>query len=113
MTMNEIILIGGMALVTFAIRYSMFAVAGRVEFPQRLESALRYVPPAVLTAIIVPAVLIPSPGTEIVLSYTNPYLVAALFAFGVGWVSKNLLLTIVLGMIAFWAWQWILVVWLI
>ncbi|MEW5958423.1 MAG: AzlD domain-containing protein, partial [Chloroflexota bacterium] len=52
--MNELYLIGGMALVTFAIRYSMFALAGRVEFPARLRRALHYVPPAVLTAIIVP-----------------------------------------------------------
>ena len=111
MTMNEIILIGGMMLVTFSIRYSMFVVAGRMTFPARLEKSLRYVPPAVLTAIIVPAVLIPS-GDDIVASYSNPYLVAALFAFGVGWVSKNLLLTIVLGMIAFWVWQWVLISWL-
>jgi branched-subunit amino acid transport protein len=113
MTMNEIILIGGMALVTFTIRYSMFAVVGRIEFPDRLVRALRYVPPAVLTAIIVPSVLIPSSGDEIVLSYTNPYLIAALFAFGVGWWSKNLLLTIILGMIGFWAWQWVLMMWLV
>ncbi len=111
MTMQEVILIGGMMLVTFSIRYSMFVVAGRMTFPARLEKSLRYVPPAVLTAIIVPAVLIPS-GDEMVISYTNPYLVAALFAFAVGWVSKNLLLTIVLGMIAFWVWQWTLTSWL-
>ena len=113
MTVNEVILIGGMALVTFGIRYSMFVVAGRVTFPDRLVSALRYVPPAVLTAITVPAVLISPSSGNIALSYTNPYLVAALFAFGVGWFSKNLLLTIVLGMMAFWAWQWVLAVWLV
>jgi len=91
----------------------MFALAGRVEFPARLVSALRYVPPAVLTAIIVPSVLIPPPGDQIVLSYTNTYLVGALAACGVGWFSKNLLLTIVLGMTAFLTWQWILAVWLV
>ena len=112
MTMNELVLIGGMMAVTFGIRYAMFVVAGRVIFPARLENSLRYVPPAVLTAIIVPAVLIPS-GDDVLISYTNPYLVAALFAFTVGWFSKNLLLTIVLGMIAFWVWQWVLISWLI
>jgi branched-subunit amino acid transport protein len=112
MTMQEVILIGGMMVVTFGIRYSMFVVAGRMAFPARLENSLRYVPPAVLTAIIVPAVFMPS-GAEIVVSYTNPYLVAALLAFAVGWFSKNLLLTIVLGMIAFWTGQWILISWLV
>ena len=109
--MGEVYLIGGMALVTFAIRYSMFAVAGRVEFPERLVDALRYVPPAVLTAIIVPAILIPT-GQGLNLSYTNVYLMGGLFAAAVGWFSKNLLLTIVLGMLAFWGWQWILATWL-
>lgn len=106
--MNELYLIAGMVVVTFGIRYSMFAVAGRVEFPTPLVNALRYVPPAVLTALIVPAILIPN-GQGIQFSYTNPYLVGAIVAFGVGWVSKNLLLTIVVGMAAFWGWQWVLI----
>jgi len=105
--MDELLLIAGMALVTFVIRYSMFAVAGRIEFPTRLVNKLRYVPPAVLTAIIVPAVLIPT-GNGLHLSYTNAYLVGAIVAFGVGWFSKNLLLTIVVGMAAFLSWQWFL-----
>ena len=103
--MNEFLLIAGMAVVTFGIRYSMFAVAGRVEFPAGLVNALKYVPPAVLTAIVVPAVLMPN-GENINLSYTNAYLVGALVAGVVGWISKNLLLTIVVGMTVFLGWQW-------
>lgn len=95
-----------MAAVTFGIRYSMFAVAGRVEFPARLANALKYVPPAVLTAIVIPAVLMPG-GDELNLSYTNAYLVGALVAGVVGWTSKNLLLTIVVGMTVFLGWQWV------
>lgn len=105
--MNELYMIGGMALVTFAIRYAMFLAAGRFEFPARVVNALRYVPPAVLTALIVPAVLIPD-GQRINLSYTNAYLIGALAALGVSWLSKNLLLTILLGMLVFWGWQWLL-----
>jgi len=66
--MTEVYLIGGMTLVTFLIRYTMFAVAGRFEFPALFERGLRYVPPAVLTAIIVPAVLIPK-GDQIQFSH--------------------------------------------
>jgi branched-subunit amino acid transport protein len=105
--MTELYLVLGMTLATFAIRYSMFALAGRVEFPAWLVNGLRYVPPAVLTAIIFPATLIPR-GHEINLSFTNAYLVGGLVAFGVGWFSKNLLLTIVVGMAAFFIWQWLL-----
>lgn len=105
--MNEVILIAGMMVVTFGIRYSMFAVAGRYEFPRSVVNALRYVPPAVLTAITVPAVLIPH-GEVIEFNPSNPYLVGAVVAFGVGWFSKNLLLTIVVGMAAFLGWQLLL-----
>ena len=106
--MTELYLIGGMAVVTFVIRYSMFAVAGRFEFPTRLNEALRYVPPAVLTAIIVPAVLMPN-GESIEVSWTNAYLVGAIVAAVVGWTSKNLLLTITVGMAVFLGWQWLVV----
>jgi len=108
MVMNEVYLISGMALVTFTIRYSMYALAGRVEFPSWLDRALRYVPPAVLTALIVPAVLIPT-GETMQFSYTNSYLIGAVVALLVSWRSNNLLLTIVLGMLAFWAWQWLII----
>jgi len=107
---TELYMLGGMVLVTFAIRYTPFAVAGRVEFPERLIRALRYVPPVVLTAIIVPAVLMPG-GDTIQLSLTNAYLIGALVAGLVGWFSQNLLLTIVVGMAAFWGWQGLLVLW--
>ncbi|MCB0175546.1 MAG: AzlD domain-containing protein [Anaerolineae bacterium] len=104
--MNELYLIAGMAVVTFVIRYSMFVVAGRFEFPARLNEALGYVPPAVLTAIIVPAVLMPN-GESIDLSWTNAYLVGAVVAAVISWTSKNLLLTIVVGMAVFFGWQWL------
>ena len=52
--MDEAILILGMMLVTFSARYPVMAIVGRVELPERMFRALRYVPVAVLTAIIVP-----------------------------------------------------------
>ena len=105
--MNEYYLIAGMAVITFSIRYPMFALAGRLEFPARLVNALRFVPPAVLTAIIVPAILIPN-GTQVNVSLSNPYLIGALVAFGTGWFSRSLLLTIIAGMAAFWGWHGVL-----
>ena len=105
--MSEFYLIAGMMMVTFSIRYTMFAVAGRVEFPDYLTRALRYVPPTVLTAITVPAILIPT-GDQIAFSPSNAYLIGALVACIVGWFSKNLLLTIVVGMLTFLGWQWLL-----
>ncbi len=102
--MNEWYLVGGMAAVTFSIRYIMHPLSGNIVFPRILERALAYVPPAVLTAIIVPAVIIPN-GAEANVSMDNPCLIGALCAFAVGWLTKNLLATIVSGMGVFLAWQ--------
>lgn len=105
--MNEWVLVGGMAILTFAIRYGVLALSGWVNLPLALTRMLCYVPPAVLTAIAVPAVLMPT-GNEIQASITNPRLVGAIVALLVGWRSQNLLLTIGLGMLAFIGWQWLL-----
>lgn len=106
--MNEFLLISGMALVTFSIRYSMFAMSGRLRLSQPLLDALRYVPPVVLTAIVVPAVLMPS-GDTLEFGLNNARLVGAIAAFGTGWFTRNLLLTIVVGMVIFFLWQWAMV----
>lgn len=107
MKMNEFILILGMALVTFLIRYPIIGMSGRIKLSPQFLQLLSYVPPAVLTAIVVPAVLIPT-GDRILLDYTNARLIGAIAAILVGVWRKNLLLTIVVGMVAFFAWQWLL-----
>jgi branched-subunit amino acid transport protein len=104
--MNEVIIVGGMALVTLAVRYPLLALLGRLPNPERIMRPLRYVPPAVLTAIIVPAMLFKD--GQVLISPTNDYLVAGLISGLVAWRSKNLLLTIVLGMAALLVWRWLL-----
>ena len=103
--LNEIYMVAGMALVTFGIRYIMFPISGRFQFPELFRQGLRYVPPVVLTAIIVPAVLMPD-GETLNLNLTNPYLIGALAACAIGGLFKNLLLTIVVSMVIFMGWQW-------
>lgn len=96
-----------MALVTFSIRYALLPLSGRIRFSNRVQRALGYVPPSVLTAIIVPAALIPD-GQTLSVSWTNPYCVGAVATILIGWFSKNLLITIVGGMACFALWQWML-----
>ena len=103
---SEIYMVAGMALVTFAIRYIMFPISGRFQFPELFERGLKYVPPVVLAAIIVPSVLMPT-GETLDLSLNNPYLVGAIAACVVGGVFKNLLLTIVVSMVVFLGFQWV------
>jgi branched-subunit amino acid transport protein len=55
---------------------------------------------AVLMAIVAPAVLIPQ-GDSVQFSWQNPHLLGAFAAFLAGWWKNNLLLTIVVGMVAF------------
>ncbi len=101
--MNEVLLVVGMALVTFLIRYPLLELVGKISLPDRLFKALRYVPPAVLAAIIVPSVIMPK--GEILLTPANPFLVAGLISALVAWRSKNLLLTVIIGMITLLAYR--------
>jgi branched-subunit amino acid transport protein len=104
--MNEFLLIGGMAIVTFAIRYPVLALSGRFQLSERFLQILRYVPPVVLTAIVAPTVLMPE--NQLSLSYANARLVGAIAALLIGLWRKNLLLTIVVGMAVFLVWQFVM-----
>jgi branched-subunit amino acid transport protein len=98
-TASEFILISGMAAVTFGIRFFLFALADRIRMAPWLEASLRFIPPAVLTAIVFPAVLLPKGDWD--LSASNPYLVSAGVAAAAGIVTRNLLATIAIGLGAF------------
>jgi len=97
----EFILIIGMMAVTFSIRYVLLAFSGRFSLPDSVEKALRYVPPAVLTAIIVPAVLMP--GGEWDLTLHNAYLPAAVASIIAGFLfpERVLAASITTGLIVF------------
>ena len=97
--MNEWLLIAGMTAVTYATRYPVLALLGRLPLPPALFRALRLVPVAVLTAISVPAVL--APAGELQATFANPYLWGSLVAVAVSWRTRNLLATIVVGMLVF------------
>lgn len=97
--MNEFWLIFGMFVITFGIRFIMFAFAGKITFPIWMQQSLRFVPPAVLTAIIVPSVVMPT-GT-IDFSVDNVYLLAAIISVVISLVTKSLLKTIFFGMLVF------------
>ena len=100
---NEVMLLGGMTLVTFLIRYPVLAMSGRITLPPQLLQALKYVPPAVLTAIVVPTVLVE--GDSLWVGVGNARLIGALVALSIGLWRKNLLLTILVSMGVFLLWQ--------
>ena len=104
--MTEVLIIAGMAIATFSIRYVMFGLSTTVTLSPALLNALRYFPPVVLTAIVVPEVVLNN--GELHLTYWNARLVGAIAACIVGGFTQNLLLTILLGMSAFFGWQVVL-----
>lgn len=106
MTAYEIALIAGMAVITFAIRYTLFAVGHRVRFSPLVTQALNYVPVAVLTAIVVPAMLMPD-GTQMTLALDNAYLVGGIVAIIIAARWRNLLATIMGGLVFFFLWRWL------
>jgi branched-subunit amino acid transport protein len=91
-----IFLLGG--LLTFGMRYSFIYLLGRFELPDTVRRALRFVPPAVLSAIVLPELLIRSGQMDV--SLTNFRLLAGVVAILVAWRTKNTLLTILAGMLA-------------
>ena len=97
---NEAMMILGMFAVTFGVRYPVLAFASRISLPNIITRGLKFVPAAVLSAIILPAILMPD-GENINLSFSNSYLIAGIAAMFISARSKNLLLTIVLGMAIF------------
>jgi branched-subunit amino acid transport protein len=101
--MEEFWLILGMTAVTFGVRYPSLALVGKMELPDSIARALKYVPVAVLTAITIPYMLYRDTGFTA--SYTNSYLVAGIIAVLVSWRTKNLLLTIGIGLVCFFAYR--------
>ncbi|MGC6453053.1 MAG: AzlD domain-containing protein [Candidatus Puniceispirillaceae bacterium] len=92
-------------LLTFATRFVMFSDIAPKTLPAWLDEALGFVPIAVLTAIIVPAVIIGPEGA--VLLSDNPRLPAAILAVTVALVTRSVLPTIAVGLAAMWCLDWL------
>jgi branched-subunit amino acid transport protein len=105
--MNYTVIILGMAVITVLIKAGILILGGRVGFPPLLQQALGFVPVTVLTAIIVPLVLAPH-GEGMELDWRNPQLVASIVAMLVCAATRRQLLTIVVGLIVFFGWQFLM-----
>ncbi len=104
MRVDRFLIVAGMALMTYATRYTMIAVLRwrttlleDAEGPSLLRRWLRYVPAAVLAALIVPPVLAPEGQVELGIP-----LWVTLVGAAIGWRTRSPLWTIVSGMAVFW-----------
>ena len=94
-------------IITFSTRFSMFNKSFAKKMPAWVETPLHYVPTALLTAIIVPEVLI-NEGTINFSIFENLRIMAACFAVFIALISRNVIATIASGLICLWLLQWLL-----
>ncbi len=95
--------IAGAGAVTFVLRLSFIAILGRMETPLVLGRALRFVPAAVLTAVVIPLLFYDNGALAV--SLGNERLLAGLVAALIAWRSRSVLFTLGGGMATLWALQ--------
>lgn len=93
-------------LITVLIRLSFILWLGQRPISPWLQRGLRFVPPAVLSAIILPEMFIRQGQFD--LSLDNPRWLAGLLAGWVAWRTRNAILTILAGMLALWLLQFLI-----
>jgi branched chain amino acid efflux pump len=90
-----LVLIVGMAAVTYATRIGFFGIARQISLHPLLRRALDYVPVSILAALVFPAIVAPSGHMERPL--TNAYLWSAAITVAVLLLTRRGWLAIVLG----------------
>jgi branched-subunit amino acid transport protein len=93
-----LLIILGMAAVTFFTRFGAQLAFRSVGLPPWINRWLRHVPTAILTALIVPPIVLPAGRLD--LTWHNPYLLAGVLAALVAWRFRNIPLTMGIGLAA-------------
>ncbi|MCP3993538.1 MAG: AzlD domain-containing protein [bacterium] len=94
-------------LGTYLTRLSFIGAFGERKMPMWLEQPLRFVAPAVMGAIVLPAVVQPEGVIEL-LPTINPRFFAAVIAAAVAHKWRNVSLVIAVGMGSLWLLDWLL-----
>jgi len=87
----------GMLAVTYLARLVPMLVLSRMEIPEGFRRWLQFVPVAVLSALLVPNILLQNGG--LALRLDNTYLLAAVPTLIVAARFKNIFLTVLCGII--------------
>ena len=94
----------GMGVITYGLRAGSLQIGERLPYWPWLNSFLRFVPAAVLSAIVAEVTLLANNSVNLS-PVTNHRLAAAVLAILVAWRTHHVLLTIVVGMAAMWILQ--------
>jgi len=92
------LIIMGMAAVTFFTRFAPVVLFRRTGVPIWFERWMKHVPTGILTALIMPALLLPKGYLD--LSMHNHYLLAGLVAIVATYLFRNAIVTMSLGLVA-------------
>jgi branched-subunit amino acid transport protein len=93
-------------LINYLSRLSFIAVFARRRMPPTLERALKYVPAAMLTALILPMILAGPDASQFAgHSAFNPKVAASVVAAVVAFATRSTLWTLGIGMGALWLLQ--------
>ncbi len=98
--MNLWFIFAGIGALTLLERLSFILLLQRWTMPNWLTRGLRFVPVTVLSALIAPSILRTDGLIDV--SPMNPKLIAGIVALVVARRTKNVLLTVIAGMITFW-----------
>lgn len=101
--MNLWLTIIGMGIITYLIRLSPILLLERFDLSDNIKQALRFVPVAVLSAIIFPEMF--QPGGQLDISLGNDRLIAGLIAIAAAYFTQNVIWTVGIGMAALWGLQ--------
>ena len=93
-------------VATYGFRLSFIHLFGRIDkVPPRVSRVLRYVPPAVLAALVVPDLL--TVRSSAVATLADERLLAGAIAAVVAWRTENVFATIAVGMVALWLFRFV------
>ncbi|NJL04557.1 MAG: AzlD domain-containing protein [Chloroflexaceae bacterium] len=95
--------------LTLTFRAALIVLAGRLAIPPLILRALRFVPSAVLSALIVPPLVFYQGQLHLLgQGWLNERVLAGIIAAAVMWRTKRVLLAISVGMVALWGLQFLI-----
>ena len=87
-------------IITFVTRFSMIFLLTKDILNDEAKKILSIVPAAIFPAIIFPTIFLDDAGS--INLENNPKILAAIFAIIAGYFSKNIIVTIFVGLISYW-----------
>ena len=97
MTWTSIFIAG---FITYLTRMGMITLIDKNVFNENFRKILNFVPSVVFPSIIFPGVFLDDYGSLVTI--TDPKIYGAITAIIVGYLSRNVILTITSGLVSYW-----------